>query len=305
MFAFQRFYFVNNDDLIEIIGNSIEPMKIMVHLGKMFAAINGLQTNFDKVDDPNNLSGSAMLSREGEVVVLNKAVVLAVGVKDWLASLHSEMSETLATLLQAAATQLMMIDGNGESKVDNTTAGVTLLKWMNAFPAQVVVLAAQLLWTNFCEEAFRPASAGKESLTRVLQGLDGRLQTLSLSVLQEMDPDLRRKCEHVLTEMVHQRDVLRLLVSLSVKSNSDFNWLYHLRFYWNPIETNLMQRLSIKMSNASFHYGFEYLGVGERLVQTPLTDRCYLTLTQALHFRMGANPFGPAGTGKVSIHNGT
>ena len=28
-----------------------------------------------------------------------------------------------------------------------------------------------------------------------------------------------------------------------------------------------MQRLSIKMSNASFHYGFEYLGVGERLVQ--------------------------------------
>ena len=58
-----------------------------------------------------------------------------------------------------------------------------------------------------------------------------------------------------------------------------FTWLYHMRYYWNPAEPNPLHKLQIQMANAKFYYGFEYLGVGEKLVQTPLTDRCYLTLT--------------------------
>ncbi len=103
---------------------------------------------------------------------------------------------------------------------------------------------------------------------------------------------MRKRCESLITVLVHQRDVIRSL-SLKKVSHDSFEWAIQMRYY---VENDV---LLVKMANSSQEYGFEYLGVQDRLIQTPLTDRCYLTLIQALQQKLGGSPYGPAGTGKT------
>ena len=164
-----------------------------------------------------------------------------------------------------------------------------------------MILATLINWSMGVDKALREDDDSASGLKVVLAGLEGKLEIMAQTVLLDLPSESRKKFEQLITELVHQRDVTRSLLDEGVSDPDDFRWLYHLRYKYNPKAEKLTEKLTISLSNANFYYGFEYQGIGERLVQTPLTDRCYLTLTQALHFRMGGNPFGPAGTGKRKV----
>ncbi|CAL4067794.1 unnamed protein product, partial [Meganyctiphanes norvegica] len=91
------------------------------------------------------------------------------------------------------------------------------------------------------------------------------------------------------------RDVVAKLINNRVENQAEFAWQSQLRHRWDDDE----QDCFVDICDAIFHYYHEYLGNTSRLVITPLTDRCYITLTQSLHLTMGGAPSGPAGTGKT------
>lgn len=134
----------------------------------------------------------------------------------------------------------------------------------------------QVAWSNRIEESL--AKKGF-TLPAIEEDTKLSLEMLAGLVLTSLKKDTRQKYEQIITDLVHQRGVTTQLIAEKVTSATQFVWLYHMRFYWNPREADPLEKLTIKMANANFFYGFEYLGVGEKLVQTPLTDKCYLTLT--------------------------
>eukprot|EP01116_Phalansterium_solitarium_P005286 TRINITY_DN1679_c0_g1_i1.p1 TRINITY_DN1679_c0_g1~~TRINITY_DN1679_c0_g1_i1.p1 ORF type:complete len:4594 (-),score=1709.56 TRINITY_DN1679_c0_g1_i1:318-14099(-) len=280
--AFPRFYFIGDEDLLEIIGNSKDLPKIQKHLRKMFAGLANLTLEND--------GGAiiAMTSREGEDVLFKTPVDLRSGPKinEWLTSVENEMRSTLAKLLE---------DAMNDFRHGRVTSQEQYLKWIDQYPAQLVLLASQCVWSADVEKSL---VAGQVP-TANLKAIEDNLAMLSENIMGDLPTIRRKKYEMLITELVHQRDVTRKLIKNNIRSNKDFAWLYEMRFYWDPAQDNILHKLVIQVANAKFYYGFEYLGVAEKLVQTPLTDRCYLTLTQALDLRLGGNPYGPAGTGKT------
>ncbi|KAI2606831.1 cytoplasmic dynein heavy chain [Hypoxylon fragiforme] len=282
--SFPRFYFVGDEDLLEMIGNSNDTLRIAKHFKKMFAGLNGLV-----MDDESVISG--FTSKEDEVVRLKKEISLAKvpKINDWLALLENGMKATLAELLAEAVEAYTPIFESGE--IDPNA----LNDFMSGFPSQIVVLATQVAWTTAVELSLNNGGSTLQSLfEREVQVL----RLLAETVLGDLEVIQRKKCEALITECVHQRDVIEKLVKLNATTPTHYMWLLQMRYVYAP-EGDYLQRLQIKMANAKLAYGFEYLGVPDRLVRTPLTDRCFGTLTQALCQRLGGSPYGPAGTGKT------
>jgi dynein heavy chain 1 len=121
--SFPRFYFVGDEDLLEILGNSKDLVRIQKHLKKMFAGIMAME-----VDEEQKLI-TAIVSREGESVLLQEPVDLKVvpKINDWLRKLEESMQRTLAIMLHKAIDHFSKFDVLS-MKMDD------YMKWLDAYP---------------------------------------------------------------------------------------------------------------------------------------------------------------------------
>uniref|UniRef100_H3AMW9 Uncharacterized protein n=1 Tax=Latimeria chalumnae TaxID=7897 RepID=H3AMW9_LATCH len=272
--AFPRFYFIGDDDLLEILGQSTNPSVIQSHLKKLFAGINSVEF------DENFQNIIAMKSLEGEVVPLKNKINILNDVEVWLNNLATEMKKTLEQLLVECVTA----GRKSQGAIDPS-----------CFPSQILCLAEQIQFTEDVENAFRD-----HSLQQLEVELVAKLEHYTSVDTSTEDPGnteagvLELKLKTLILDIIHNIDVLKQLTQAQVHSTEDWAWKKQLRFYMKQDK-----KCYIQMVDAEFQYTYEYQGNAPKLVHTPLTDKCYLTLNQAMKMGLGGNPYGPAGTGKT------
>ncbi|KAI9356982.1 dynein heavy chain and region D6 of dynein motor-domain-containing protein [Zopfochytrium polystomum] len=298
--AFPRFYFLSNDDLLEILGQAKDPNAVQPHLKKCFDNLHKLELSVAGTDNRRHFEASGMHSGDGEFVPFLAPVVIeglanfhhslqkidrsSGSVESWLISIEYHMRSTLKKLLFGS------LAASKKSKRD---------KWIKDWPGQLLITAGLITWTQDCTKALQEMEKGEKHALKALKKKQiSALKKMADLVRLPISKVERKKLIALVTVEVHSRDVIEKMAKTNCESVNAFEWLSQLRFYWEK-DGKDEEDCIIRQINTRFHYGYEYLGNSGRLVITPLTDRCYMTLTTALNLQRGGSPQGPAGTGKT------
>jgi dynein heavy chain len=291
---FPRFFFLSNDELLEILSETKDPRKVQPHLKKCFEGI--VRVKFRGAEKYDILQ---MISAEKEAVDL---VYKPVGeeminpddahgcVEIWLDRLQSVMRKSIAYIFDCAYE-----DYAKQEAEDKRT------KWLTLWPGQLVLGVSQTYWTMGVEKAL---SGSKDDLKNYCDLLQKYITDI---VLMVRDPKVTKMVKKTVSPLVvldkHSLDSTLKLLKGNVNKATDFDWLSQLRYYYHPggasAQSGSPESVEVKIINAVRLYAYEYLGNSMRLVVTPLTDRCYRTLMTAIHLDYGGAPAGPAGTGKT------
>jgi dynein heavy chain, axonemal len=294
--AFPRFYFLSNDELLEILSQTRDPYAVQPHLIKCFDAIKRLQ--FGDMEDAKKML--AIISGEAEVVPFVNCPMAEGPVEVWLMNMQLAMIEALYTNCKNAWLRLLEIEFVLPDKFSEARMGAEngpLDQWFFGFPAQSIIMIGQIEWTLGVDMALTQIhDEGKPDALKIYS--EKWIQSIGYMVSivrRQLKPNQRQVIGAKLTLDVHCRDTNSELVHKKVGWVNEFEWQKQLRYQWDEE----VDDCALRQTNTYFRYGYEYLGNSMRLVVTPLTDKCYMTLTGGLNLGMGGAPAGPAGTGKT------
>eukprot|EP00106_Octopus_bimaculoides_P013835 XP_014781277.1 PREDICTED: dynein heavy chain 6, axonemal-like [Octopus bimaculoides] len=289
--VFPRFYFLSNDELLEILSQTKNVQAVQRHLLKCFNAKLEFKEiaqseNADELEIEDKLAIQysneiiGMISPEGEKVGLGKGLKSRGNVEEWLGKVEEAMFLNIRKLLKSA--MLEYHECNYE-------------QWVLLNIQQVTLTISQIIWCRCLTHILAENANVREKLKVFEETCFKNLNKLAELVSGGLDKLARSTLCALITIEVHARDIVSNLIEKDISNCHSFEWQKQLRYYWEVEQDTCV----VHMCNSNYIYGYEYLGASSRLVITPLTDRCYICLMGAVQLDLGGAPLGPAGTGKT------
>lgn len=123
--GFARFYFLSNDELLEILSQTKDPTMVQPHLKKCFEGIK-------RVEFDDNQLITNMFSSEGEKIQLSEPVdPNGANVEDWMTQLDNMMKQSVKQVLFNSVVEYMQIPRT---------------EWIQKVPGQCAINGSQLHW---------------------------------------------------------------------------------------------------------------------------------------------------------------
>ncbi|CAH0561300.1 unnamed protein product [Brassicogethes aeneus] len=202
---FPRFFFLSNDEMLEILSETKDPLRVQPHLKKCFEAISMLE-----FDDELNIH--AMLSGEGEKVNFKNVVAskeAGGSVEKWLVQVEDQMVISVRDQLIRSYKNYLQLPRT---------------KWMIKWPGQIVLAVSQMHWTLNVHKALN-----QEDGYNIAQMSEDQRVSLTDIVDLIRDPTLtslsRITIKALIVIDVHAKDVVSELNDKNVKSDLEFKWL--------------------------------------------------------------------------------
>ena len=267
---FARLYFIGDDDLLEFLANCKDKGVIKNNLRKLYQGITALT-----ISEDNNVT--EIISGINEKVILGKKVLIGDELEKWLNDLTNEMRRTLLNHLSKAINDY-------QKKKDD-------FSYLDIYSSQICALIEMIKFNYSSMQAIQ-----SNTLDQLLNDTKNTIQNLSVIQAKSGSDNIKLfKIKNLMLDLIHNREVSELLYKEKTKDLIDWSYFSQLKYQIKKDKNYLY----VSMCDGVFLYTFEYQGASQKLVHTPLTDKCYLTLTQALRLGYGGNPYGPAGTGKT------
>lgn len=278
--VFSRFFFLSNNELLLILAEANrKPETVQPHLRKLFENINKIVIGTGMHAEMITKIESA----EKEEIVLARQPKTRDPVEKWLKELELETAKTLKSIIRAVYTDYEDDDSRKEVKFNKLKSQIF----------QVAITVDSINWCAITEEVLKE-DYPQDSIAAWFTEIEESLRILTDIVRKDLTFIERRTVIGLMTQDVHYRDIIEKFKDTQATVD-DFLWQQQLRYYYTQEDKDVV----IRQLNSVLDYGYEYLGATTRLVITPLTDRCWMTITSALNIRLGAAPAGPAGTGKT------
>ena len=296
---FSRFYFLSAHDVMSVYASCTQPDNINAHISSLFCDIAKITI---EERSGSNWAVKGFVGRCGETVEFKGVAWPLVDqapevLRNIVSHTTEALKDSLKTVLQEHSDNWVLSPLKWDDPEDALKTSDYSMGWIAGDRlTETVVLAVQLTHTREVSEALASGNVSG-SLGRIVAARNlqlGALHVYGQHVLSSIDV---HKVSVLTTLFVHQRDVAQaLLEDPSVCTNS-FNWQSQLKYVNLEDESN---RVSINSCNGSMNYGFEYVARTHSLVMTPLTERCWFSILQAIQCKVGAACMSGPAYGKAT-----